>query len=269
MADNKCSCGQNSSPVRETVCIDTFRVLDSCRDRDCFEDVRCYLTEYGQEIIERTANVRIKCAEIVWACVEVEPIQFNRGFYQVDTKIYCKIVCEACVSPGNVQEFEGIAVVEKKVILYGSEGCVNIFKSNGNDCFCPELGRNSGNRSSNKPQAVLEVVDPIVLSVKVCEPEKRHCYCCCSPDEIPEQVTLMLNGNISDKNDANKLLVTLGFFSVIRIERPAQYLVSAAEYSVPDKECVVSEEDDPCSVFRTLAFPVNEFSPPAAKNLRC
>ena len=43
---------------RDTVCIDTYRVLDSCRDKDCFEDVRVYLTCYGQEIIDRTLQLR-------------------------------------------------------------------------------------------------------------------------------------------------------------------------------------------------------------------
>ena len=58
-------------------------------------------------------------------------------------------------------------------------------------------------------------------------------------------------------------MVSLGFFSVVRIERPAQYLINALEYSVPDKECTVAEEDDPCRLFRSMAFPVNEFSPPS------
>ena len=34
--------------------------------------------------------------------------------------MYVKLIFEACISQGNVQEFEGIAVVEKKVVLYGS-----------------------------------------------------------------------------------------------------------------------------------------------------
>lgn len=54
--DNR-TCGLSGQP-KEMVCIDTYRVLDSCRDKDCFEDVRVYLTCYGQEIIERTCAVR-------------------------------------------------------------------------------------------------------------------------------------------------------------------------------------------------------------------
>ena len=53
MAENKFSCASGGQG-RETVCIDTNRVLDSCRDRDCFENVRVYLSCYGKEVLERT-----------------------------------------------------------------------------------------------------------------------------------------------------------------------------------------------------------------------
>ena len=56
--------------------------------------------------------------------------------------------------------------------------------------------------------------------------------------------------------------MTLGIFSVVRIVRPGQYLINATEYMVPDKECVEAADDDPCSLFRKMAFPVSEFSPP-------
>ena len=57
------------------------------------------------------------------------------------------------------------------------------------------------------------------------------------------------------------LTVSLGFFSVVRIERPAQYLVNAVEYTVPEKECAAPIVEDACSLFRQMAFPVSEFSP--------
>ena len=52
MAENRFPCGGGTS--RETVCIETNRVLDSCRDRDCYENVRVYLSDFGNEILERT-----------------------------------------------------------------------------------------------------------------------------------------------------------------------------------------------------------------------
>ena len=108
------SCGIGGN--RDLVCVDTYRVLDSCRDKDCFEDVRVYLTDFGQQVIERTNSVRIKGAHIEGANINIEPVPFNRGFYQLDVRLFAKVICEACVSPGNIQELEGIAAVDKKVL---------------------------------------------------------------------------------------------------------------------------------------------------------
>ena len=111
MGENR-MCSPNG---KEMVCIDTYRVLDSCRDRDCFEDIRVYLTPFGQEIIDRTTQVRVKDACIAWTYIGIDPVQFNRGFYTVHIRFYVKLILEACVCPGRSQEFDGIAVLEKQV----------------------------------------------------------------------------------------------------------------------------------------------------------
>ncbi len=136
MAENRFSCAPSPS-ARETVCIETNRVLDSCRDRDCFENVRVYLSCFGNEVLERTGAIRAKSACIVWSYIGIDPIQFNRGFYSVNIRFYVKVVFEACIGGGRSQELEGIAVLEKRVILFGGESNVNIFKSGkcGSD-FC-------------------------------------------------------------------------------------------------------------------------------------
>ena len=73
----------------------------------------------------------------------------------------------------------------------------------------------------------------------------------------------MFGGGFEDDDNGRNLYVSLGFFSVVRIERPGQYIVSATEFSVPDKECVMTQPDDPCQMFAKMAFPVNEFNPPS------
>ena len=162
-----------------------------------------------------------------------------------------------------MRDFDGIAVVEKKVVLFGSEGNVSVFKSEyQNNGFCC-AGENCGSvKSNNLPIAVLETVDPIILGSKIVEPT-RPCPCCCSINEVPDNVCSAVSGDLADGVDSNKLLVSLGLFSVVRIERPAQYLISASEYSVPAKECVSPVDDDPCSLFRKMEFPVREFSVPS------
>jgi hypothetical protein len=257
MLDNK-NC---SNPhQKENICIDTYRVLDSCRDKDCYENVKVYLTDFGEEIIERTSTIRAKCAKIISSYIDVVDVPFNRGFYQLNIKIYTKINFEACICQGNVQEFEGIAVVEKKVILFGSEGNVSVFKSELNGSGFCDAHSCDCTKTNNLPIAVLEAVDPIVLNVKVIEPHHHKICCCCCVDDIPEHIKCKLNGRLCERDDKS-LVVSLGFFSVVKIERPAQLLVSAVEYNIPDKECVTACENDPCTLFRTMSFPVGEFSP--------
>ncbi len=260
--NNRFPCGISDKNIskNETVCIEANRILDSCRDRDCFEDVKVILTDFGNEIIQNTTNVRAKSACITWTYISIDPVKFNRGFYSVTIKFYIKITFEACLCGGRSQEFEGVAVLEKRVILYGSESNVSIFKSNPdvNDyCTIPEPCCSS----KNVPTAIVEVVDPIILNNKVREPEDTCCSCCCCCNDIPDSVCSQLNGRLSD-NEGRYLTVSLGIFSVVRIVRPAQYLIHATEYCVPDKECISPEEDNPCAVFRTMAFPTSEFCPP-------
>lgn len=263
MAESRCSCNSGSSSIspcgRENVCIDTFRVLDSCRDRDCFENARVYLTPFGQEIVERTQTVRAICAEILGTYVGVDPIPFNRGFYQVTIRFYIKVRFEACIGIGRAQEFEGLAVLDKKVVLYGGEGNVSIFKSVGCTGFCDFPAE--GNMSTNMPIGVVETVEPVVLGVRVFE---RSCECSCLCDlsqDVPERINGCFNGGLCGGGNNAFLAVSLGIFSVVRIERPAQFMIQATDYTVPDKECVATEEGDPCSLFRSMAFPANEFSP--------
>lgn len=265
MAENRFSCGSPCTPSgRDMVCIETNRILDSCRDRDCYENVKVLLTDFGRDIIERTTSVRTKSACIASAHITIDPVQFNRGFYTVTIRFYIKLLFEACTGGGRSQEFEGVAVVEKKVILYGSESNVSIFRSTADAtdyCACPEpVGC-----TKNVPSAVVEAVDPIVLNTRVLEHESEcNCCCCCAAD-VPEAVTYRLDGTLSDDDrDGDRYLaVSLGIFSVVRIVRPAQYLINATEYNVPDKECVAGRESDPCGLFRNMAFPTSEFNPPS------
>ena len=256
MADCKFSCGSASSG-RENVCIEAGRILDSCRDRDCFENVRVLLTRFGNDVIAHTSTVRTKCAEIAWASIGLSPIQFNRGFYSVNIRLYIKLVFEACV-PGGAREFDGIAVVEKNVILFGGENSSRIFRSKecGSFCASPE----PVNCSHNAPEAVFEVVEPVILGTRVIE-EKECCVpvCCgCACCDIPECVCCQISDSLCDEAE-RYLAVSIGLFSVVRLIRSGQFVVSASEFAIPDKECIEPKVSDPCSVFRKMPFPVGDF----------
>lgn len=252
--------GSSGNTLKDTVCIDTYRVLDSCRDRDCFKDTKCYLTSYGQELIERTDSVRTKYARVLSSFIDIDDVPFNCGFYQLNSKIFIKLICEACLGPGNVQDFEALCAVEKKVVLYGGEGSVSVFKSQcGCNAFCPDPSEEACKAGDTMPIAVIETVDPIILDTKVRESPCR-CNSCCSGRDIPSGILRYVGGDLVCDERPKNLTVSIGLFSVVRIERPAQLLVTAAEYNVPEKQCVESSDEDPCSIFNGIPFPEKEFN---------
>ncbi len=281
MAESRCSCGGQGngglSGNRETVCIDTMRVLDSCRDKDCYEDVRVYLTQAGQDAIDHTATVRTVDAKIIATSIVVEDVPFNRGFYQINIRFYIRLKFEACISPGNIQRGKGLVILDKSVVLYGGEGTVQIFRSADENGFCHGLCGDEG--TTNKPVAVLEAVEPIVLDIRVAGPEcqcgcvKDPCGCgCCvcgrGDDSLPQEVAACFReGFAAITDECRRLLVSIGMFTVVRLERPGQFLISATEYAVPEKECRPAGcEESPCELFRSMPFPVNEFYPPSLKD---
>ena len=141
MQDNRFPCGISEKNKSEHICIEANRILDSCRDRDCFEDVKVILTDFGSEIIEHTTSVRAKNACISSTYIGIDPVKFNKGFYAVTIKFFIKITFEACLCGGRSQEFEGVAVLEKKVVLFGGESSVSTFKSGAHSsdyCKIPE-----------------------------------------------------------------------------------------------------------------------------------
>ena len=75
---NNCELGTGN--FKEAVCIDAGRVYDSCCDRDCLEDLRCFFTSEAQNYVNQAISVRLKSAEILNVYIDVEPVSFNKGF---------------------------------------------------------------------------------------------------------------------------------------------------------------------------------------------
>ncbi len=271
MAENRFGCGCTPPPTaRDTCCIDTGRIYDSCRDRDCYENVRVTLTDCGNEIISRTGNIRAKDAYIAWTYIGVDPVRFNRGFYTVNIRFFIKITFEACIGSNRPQEFEGIATIDKRVVLFGGESNVSVFKSDPENAgLCPKP--DFAECEHKAPTAVVEVIDPIILSANVLERSSLPICCCCCSSDVPDCVLEKVSAPLSDCDaDGGRFLaVSVGIFSVIRLVRPAQLLINAVEYSVPDKECIAPPEENPCSIFKSMAFPVKEFNPPISCNTQC
>lgn len=250
MADRVLPSSVENCSALECMHIHTGKIYDSCRDKDCIEDLRVYPTVSSQALIDAAFSVRPNKAELLYADVSVDPISFNRGYYTVDITYFYKITGN--VFPGN-KEITGLAVFDKRVILFGSEGKVKVFSS----CGDKNLYGNCA-----LPVAYVDAVDPVALNMKLVEPG-----CCnysdtemrCIPDFIIEEIgeDLILN------TPCRKLYVTLGQFSIVRLERDMQITLEARNF-LPCTECAGASaiDDDPCSLFGKVRFPVEEFFPP-------
>ena len=245
--------------VREAVCIHTRKIYDSCRDKDCVEDLRFYPKMKYADVISRALSVKGGSAKLLYVYVDVEPVSFNRGFYTVDMRFFYEVTLQAYPSSPAPVTVEGLCVFDKRAILFGSEGNAKIFSSKAASGE-PDVQLM---RRSNCPIAVVEAVDPIVLDARIVEScGKRDCDC--DLCEVPSFVNGFFDGELSSGDDARRIYVTLGQFSIVRLERDTQLLIPVYDYCLPDKECSCSTGggEDPCSVFRNIHFPVGEFFPP-------
>ena len=246
MADLKNGCPPENSSFKEAVCIDAGRVYDSCCDRDCLEDLRCFFLPEDQAIVNNALSVRLRSAEVLNVFIDVEPVNFNKGFYSCDLTFFFLLGFDIYTAPHTCPRcINGITSYSKKVILFGSDGNVKVFSSTmREDDDCDRSTR----RSSNMPKCVVQAVDPIPLSARI--GEIRDCYdsMCCNV------VTDLQNGNPT-------VYVTLGLFTIVQLIRNVQMLIPVYDFCIPEKHCDDST-DQPCDTFRKIKFPTDDFFPP-------
>ena len=235
-----------SQEITEAVCVHTRKIYDSCRDKDCAEDLRVYPTARSQAYIESAFSVRPGAATLLYADVNVDSIGFNRGYYTVDVTYFYDVT--GTTFPGE-NPVRGLCVFNKRVMLFGSEGSARVFASDG-----------SVTGGESQPVAVVECVDPIVLGMKLVDASSSALTA--DIRDIPPRI-LNYFGEELVVNDCPRLLAaTLGQFSIIRLERDSQLVVPVYDYCLPDKACSPGTEDDPCTMFDRIRFPVEEFFPP-------
>ena len=239
---------ENGAAIREAVCVHTRKVFDACRDKDCVEDLRVYPTVTSQNRMENAFSVRPRSAQLLLAQVNVQEIVFNRGYYTVDVTYFYRVNGETFPAGETVT---GLAIFDKRVMLFGSEASAKVFTS-----------EDSGlNEDAGLPIGIVESVDPIVLHLKLVDSDA-----CLSDDsdqrQIPEEILDLFDEELVLSDQTRNLLVTLGQFSIIRLERDTQLLIPAYDYCVPEKACESSTEDDPCAMFSRIEFPLDEFFPP-------
>lgn len=254
MADNN----YTENNFKDAVCIDAGRVYDSCCDRDCIEDLRCYFSEESQNIIDRAISIKLKSAEVLNVYVDVEPVNFNRGFYSCDLTFFFLARLEVFTAPHSMPtDVRGIATFSKKVILFGSEGSAKIFSNitsleNASDLQLPQ--------TENTPRCVVQTVDPIPLAARICKASTCNDNLCC----IPKSICDVIGGNPAMVNGENNVYITIGLFTVVQLIRNVQMLVPVYDFCIPEKQCTDNcTADQPCDVFRRIQFPTHDFFPPS------
>ncbi len=247
----------NIEDLQEALSIHTRKITDSCRDKDCIEDLRVYLTRASQNTLDTCGGAKVRCAELLYTYIDVEPVAFDCHHYCVDATFYYRILADAVVGAGRPVTLHGVAVFSKRAVLCGEDSKAHIFTSD------TRLGGADGltRVSANRPTAVVEVLDPMVLGSKVID------ICQCPKEgavqQIPEGICGCFDEELVLSGEQRRLLVTLGQFSIVRLERDAQLVVPVLDYSIPTKECCDSAgcAEDPCELFSKIPFPTQAFAP--------
>lgn len=265
---NKCCKAANDS--RDTnldgaCCIDTYRIYDSCRNQECLEDLAVMVTDEGQQILDMASAIRVKSVKLLWTRIDTEEMPFHKGYFQINIRYFIHTVLDCCTGLGTGQDVAGLCVFDKSVLLWGGEGKVSIFQSDiHQDSFCSPLTPGIC-QSSNHPRAVVEAADPVALRLNVLcfENAQNFGVRICSVNQIPQNVSQSFSGTFREATCGNKVcFLSLGMFSLVRIERPAQLVIPACDTCIPSGS---GEYDlpltDPCSLFRSMEFPVGEFYP--------
>ncbi len=265
------------SRLSEAVCIQTEKIYDSCKEKDCIEDApvlfRCH--EKIQKLLSVAINVKCRRAIVCDVYADVEPVPFKKGFYTVDVKFFIKVTLDFFIPKHgcgtHIVTVPGVVVFDKKVILFGSEGGVRIFKTHYTEHGI-DTPVETALQQDNLPISKVEVAEPICLSAKIVDLAEKCCDCCCI-EKVPAAVVSRLDDNIDDleevarvdgddDNARREVQVSVGLFSIVKLVRYVQLLIPAFDFCVPSKKCVASTEDNPCELFDTIEFPVDEFFPP-------
>ncbi len=245
--------------LQEALSIHARKITDSCRDKDCIEDLRVYLTKGSQSLLDAAAGAKVRCADLLYTYIDVEPVAFDRNHYCIDVTFYYRILADATIGTARPAALYGLAVFSKRAVLCGEESKAHIFTSDTKICEPDGLSR----YSANLPTAVVEVLDPMVLSSKV----REVCECTCTETaalQIPSSICQLFDDELVLSGERRRLFVTLGQFSIIRLERDAQLIVPVLDYSIPAKDCCDTGTccaEDPCEMFSRIPFPVARFAP--------
>ena len=248
--------------IREAVCVHTDKISDSCLAKDCIEDLQVYLTVPSQQALDCAVSAKARYVELLHVGVHVETVPYSTGYYTVDLTFYYRVIADASAAGGRPTTVTGLAIFSKRLVMFGGETSARSFSSrSGISCLCKQAIQ-----AGNVPEAIVEVVDPMILGSRV--QEVCSCNCCPpSPPVIPEAILGCFEEQLVLDGESKRLLVTIGQFSIARLERSTQLLIPTFDYCIPSKTCKnvgSSNTESPCEVFGQIEFPMDAFFPTKA-----
>lgn len=145
----------NPQDLQQAMSIHTRKITDSCRDKDCIEDLRVYLTKGSQSLLDTAAGTRVRCAELLYTYIDVEPVAFDQNHYCIDVTFYYRILADATIGAARPAALYGLAVFTKRAVLCGEDSRAHIYRSD------TRLSEADGPSRiyTNRPTAVVEVTD--------------------------------------------------------------------------------------------------------------
>ena len=139
--------------LKQAMSVHTQKITDSCRDKDCIEDLRVYLTTGSQAILDTCASARVRSTSLLYTYIDVEPVAFDNHHYCIDITFYYKVIADAVVGAGRPACLYGLAAFSKRAVLCGEDSRAHIFRSD------TVIGGTDGlsRYCANLPTAVVEV----------------------------------------------------------------------------------------------------------------
>lgn len=255
----------SQNEIRESTCIHTKKIYDSCQSKDCVEDLRIYPIRCDQPIIDAAMSLRAGRAELLHIYMDVQPVGLGRGYYAVDMRFFYKITAEASAGSARSTLITGLAGFDKRCMLFGSEGRSRRFTSRN----AIQQLKHPLPEINHLPTAVCEAVDPLILSMRLVDCHVHPSSSELPIPDIPESILCAFDEELNFADNCSKrIYCTLGQFTILYMERDTQLLIPMYDYCMPRKECIYEPwEKPPCDVFQQVDFPIGDFFPPT--NAEC
>lgn len=229
-------------------CLIAFKVYDSCRHQNCLDNGNvgparaarnasyCGNTVTQGEIITPPANAAsvtisdLRVERVV--IVSKEPSNFKLGFWDIDLKyVFAYNLTFRDVNGDSLCCVAAQSVFNKMVTLFGS--------TTTNSVISTDLLTSAG--------TTLDInADPFVWvesKAVALKAELQYDNCCCGCND----------------EDADAVCVTIGLFSIIKLYRIVNLVVSSKGFCIPD--VCKDTNNNPCDFFENLDFPMDIFAP--------